>query len=42
VRIGCSLAEQLAALGSPAFPGAESFGPERLKKAFRDAGGEGM
>jgi hypothetical protein len=40
VRIGCSLAlaEQLAALGSPAFPGAESLWRERLKKAFRDAG----
>lgn len=38
VRIGRSLAEQLAALGSPAFPGAESLWRERLKKAFRDAG----
>lgn len=38
VRIGRSLAEQLAALGSPAFPGAESLWRERLKKAFHDAG----
>lgn len=38
VRIGRSLAEQLAALGSPAFPGSESLWRERLKKVFRNAG----
>lgn len=38
VRIGRSLADQLAALGSPAFPGSESLWSERLKKVFRDAG----
>jgi len=38
VRISRSLAEQLEALASPAFPGAESLWRERVKKLFRDAG----